>query len=109
MGAQVFAVEALARSERLTNELLDREHVTLHIRKNPEMFPPLYLAALPSHHWPTLGVTLDEQKDYELLKRVIEYFGMENSLFGCLEVIQLLRERPEWVAINEKVQRKGDT
>ncbi len=109
MGAQVFTVAALKKSEQMTDEPLDREHVTLHIRNNPDLFPPLYLAALSCHHWPDLGVTLDEQLDYELLKRIIEHFGVENELFGCREVIELLREKSDWVAINESVRRKGDS
>ncbi len=109
MDTQVFALETLKRSSSMTNLPLDREHVSLHMRKHPGLFPHLNLVAPPSLHWHELGLTLDEPADYELIKKIIEYFGEAKPLFACHEVIGLLREKPEWVAINSKIQRKGST
>jgi spore coat polysaccharide biosynthesis protein SpsF len=92
----------------MTEDQLDHEHVTLHIRNHPEIFRHVHLVAPPELHWPELGLTLDEPADYELLKRIIQHFENTNPLFSCLDVIRLLREKPEWVAINQKVLRKGD-
>lgn len=108
MGAQVFCLEALKQSAALTQDPLDREHVTLHIRHHTELFPPFYLVAPRSLSWPELGLTLDERDDYILLKRIIEYFGIANPYFSCAQVIQLLREKPDWLLINKHVMRKGD-
>ena len=108
MSCQVFATKDLALSESLTQEPLDREHVTLHIKRNPEIFPAMYIPVLASYRWPELAVTLDEKTDYILLKKIIEYFEPTNPLFGCLDVIQLLKQRPDWMAINQAVLRKGD-
>lgn len=106
MDTQVFALETLKRSAALTNDPLDREHVTLHICNHPELFRPVNLIAPPDLYWPELGLTLDEKADYELLKNLIEYFGPSRPYFSCREVIELLRTRPEWVAINQEVRRK---
>jgi len=107
MSAQVFDLLALKKSESMTKDTLDREHVTLHIKRNPEIFPPIYMVAPLSLQWAGLGLTMDERSDYELLKNIIEYFGDSNPYFSCGEVISLLREKPEWVEINEHVSRKG--
>lgn len=109
MDTQVFQLEALKRSAAMTNNRLDREHVTLHMRNHPEIFTHAYLVAPPELHWPELGLTLDEPKDYQLLKRIIEYYEPNNRLFSCLDIIKLLKQNPEWVAINQAVVRKGDT
>jgi len=109
MGAQVFLLDTLKRSVEMTQDILDHEHVTLHMRHNPELFPPIYLVAPKSLHWPELMLLLDEKDDFKLMKRVIEHFGNINPYFCCREVIQLLRERPDWVRINHHVRRKGDT
>jgi len=109
MDTQVFSVETLKRSASMTRAPLDREHVTLHIRNHPELFSQVHLVAPPEMYWPELGLTLDELEDYELLKRIIEHFGEENPLFGCLDAVRLLRTNPDWVTINQAVQRKGDT
>lgn len=107
MGCQVFSTNALSSSERLTQDPLDREHVTLHIRKNPTIFPSIYIEALDPYKWPELAVTLDEERDYVFLKKIIEVFESERPLFNCLELFDLLNQRPEWLEINSNVVRKG--
>lgn len=109
MDTQVFRLDTLKRSARMTVDPLDREHVTLHIRNHPELFPHLHLVAPPEVHWPELGLTLDEPADYRLIKKIIEHFGDAKSLFTCLDVVKLLRSKPEWVKLNELVVRKGDS
>lgn len=109
MDTQVFRLDTLKQSAAMTNDPLDREHVSLHIRNHPELFPKVHLVASPSLWWPELGLTLDEPQDYDLLKRIIEHFAPINTLFGCLDVINFLRNKPEWVSINQDVRRKGDS
>jgi len=109
MDTQVFTLEYLKQSASMTNDTLDREHVSLHMIKHPELFPRIHLIAPPSLYWPDLGLTLDEHADYELLKCIIEYFGVSNKLFSCLDVIRLLQKNPNWVQINNSVNRKGNT
>lgn len=106
METQVFALRTLKESARMTDDLLDREHVSRHIVNHPELFTRVILIAPPSLHWPGLGLTLDEPADYELLKNIIEHFGDAKPLFSCLEVITLLRERPDWLQINSAVRRR---
>lgn len=109
MDCQVYRLDTLRKSAAMTDDPLDHEHVTLHIRHHPELFRPLHLVAPPDVYWPELGLTLDEPKDFELLGRIIEYFGDGNPFFTCLDTVQLLRGKPEWAGINAAVQRKGDT
>jgi spore coat polysaccharide biosynthesis protein SpsF len=109
MDTQVFSLESLKRSAAMTDDPLDREHVSLHMRNHPEIFPHVHLIAPPSLHWPSLGLTLDEQADYLLLKKIIETLSPENPLFSCLDTIQLLKQNPDWLEINRHVVRKGNT
>jgi spore coat polysaccharide biosynthesis protein SpsF len=109
MDTQVYSLSTLQCSQSMTDDLLDHEHVTLHIRNHPEIFTHVHLVAPPEIHWPELGLTLDEPKDYELLKNVIEHFEPHNSLFSCLDVVHLLQKNLNWVAINDDVVRKGDS
>ncbi len=109
MDAQVFRLDTLKRSAAMTNDPLDYEHVSLHIRNHPEIFPRVDLVAPPSLWWPELGLTLDEEADYQLLKNIIETLGPDKPLFSCHDVIQLLKKNPDWLDINRAVLRKGDT
>lgn len=105
MVSPVFRLETLKCSAEMTNDPLDHEHVTLHIRNHPELFSHVYLIAPPDLFWPELGLVLDEQADYKLLKKIIEYFGDANPYFSCREVIELLKSNPDWVAMNKDVKR----
>jgi spore coat polysaccharide biosynthesis protein SpsF len=109
MDVQVFALDTLVKSELMTNDPLDREHVTLHIRNNPQIFSHLNIVAPPEQHWPDLGLTLDEQSDFNLLKVIIENFHDNNPLFSCLDVVRFLRANQQLVDINSEVLRKGNT
>jgi len=109
MDAAVFSLQTLRSSANQTVAALDREHVTLHIRNNPGQYPAMYIVAPPSLTWPDLPITLDQQEDYELLEKIISHFGKEIYTTNCAQIIDLLRARPSWVALNSKVHRKGDS
>lgn len=109
MDVQVFALDTLARSAAMTDNPLDHEHVTLHIRNNPGLFSQIHMIAPPEQTWPELGLTLDEESDYQLLKHLIEYFQPSNPLFSCLDAVRYLRANPELIALNKDVVRKGNT
>jgi len=107
MNTQVYELKTLIESSSMTNDQLDREHVTSHILRNPELFPHLYLVPSPDLYWPEIKLELDEPADYELLKRIIEHFGDNNLYFSCREIIDLLKTKPNWVDLNKNVIRKG--
>jgi spore coat polysaccharide biosynthesis protein SpsF len=109
MDTQVFRLDTLKQSAAMTNDVLDREHVSRYLRNHPEIFPHLHLIAPPSLYWPDLGLTLDEHADYLFLRQIIEAMGAENLLFSCLDVIRLLHQNPGWLDMNQQVIRKGDT
>lgn len=106
---QVYTIDTLQRSYKMTIDPLEREHVTLHIRRNPEIFKHIYLPAPPNLHWPELNLALDEESDYILLCKIFEYFKDSKPDFGCLDVVTLLNNTPNWLEINRDVIRKGDT
>lgn len=108
MDTQVYRLNTLKQSFEMTTEPLDHEHVTRHIRLHPELFKQLHLVAPTALWWPELGLTLDEEADYLLLRNIVEYFGVEHSNFSCADVIHLLKnQHPEWVSVNQDVKRKG--
>ncbi|EOQ87929.1 cytidylyltransferase [Leptospira yanagawae serovar Saopaulo str. Sao Paulo = ATCC 700523] len=107
MDTQVFSLDTLKKSFSLTEDKLDREHVTRHIRQNPNLFKQVHLVSSYLDYWPELAITLDEVSDYELIKKIIEYFYEKNPLFTCADIVALIKEKESWVAINRDVKRKG--
>ena len=109
MDVQVFSLASLAESARLTNNWLHREHVSLHMRENDNIFPQANLLAPPGMHRPELGLTLDEIEDYELIKMIITNLYPMNKLFSCNDILDFLDKHPHLYKLNESVKRKGDT
>jgi len=108
MDTQVYSLTTLKKSYELAKDPLDFEHVTRHIRQNPQLFKKLHLCATSNLHWPDLALTLDEKEDYVLIKNIFEYFYDKNPDFTCQDILILLKEiKPEWQSINEKIRRKG--
>jgi len=105
MEVEVISASALLRSSQSTSEERYREHACLYIRDNPSEYSMIDVLSPASTHWPELSLTLDEPMDYELISRVINIFGKERSLFGCVEIVKLLRKRPDLVALNAGVNR----
>ncbi|SOC16699.1 cytidylyltransferase domain-containing protein [Thalassospira xiamenensis] len=106
MDTQVISTASLKKSASMTSDPLDREHVSRHIVNNDQIFKHVYLIAPPSLHWPGLGLTLDEQADFDLIRTLIERLSPENPMFGCNAIIKYLQENPEILAINQNVARK---
>jgi spore coat polysaccharide biosynthesis protein SpsF len=109
MDVQVYKLKTLIKSRKMTNNKLDREHVTLHIRKNPKIFKSINLMPPKKLYWPDLGLTLDEFKDYILLKKIIEHFHKKKrNFFSCEDVIDYLSKNKKTRNINKTIKRKNN-
>lgn len=108
MDIQIFPIAVLQKAASEAINPLEREHVGMYVATRPAIFQHLNIIAPPELYWPQLGLTLDEQRDYELLKLIIEHFDqLSMPYFSCLDVVNLLHQKPEWVSINGMVPRKG--
>lgn len=107
MNCQIFSTSTLRSSWEATNDPSDLEHVTLHIKRNPQLFPAIYLACKEEDYHPGLRLTLDYLEDFKLLKIIIEHFIEEsNELFSCSEVIKFLKQNSDLVSINIDVHKR---
>jgi spore coat polysaccharide biosynthesis protein SpsF len=109
MAVEIISLEALKKSYSMTTSKLDREHVTLHIRKNPSIFKVLNVTAPENLYHPELSVTLDEPSDFTVISKIIHYLEPLDALFDCEQIIDFLIENPQIAKLNSSVIRKGDT
>ena len=93
MDVQIFNTNSLKKTLKNTKNSKELEHVGLYLMRNPQKFKTINVIAPKKIFFPHLGLTLDENKDYILLKRIIEYFGKKNPYFSCEEIIQLLDKK----------------
>lgn len=107
MDTQVFSTSLLELADKETESKEDREHVSWFIRRQPERFRKIHFPPPPSLRWPELEITLDEKKDYLLIKKIYEHFSRKNPDFTCSDIVAFLRANPELLKINSDVRRKN--
>jgi len=107
MEVQVFTLETLRQSEASATHRLDREHVTRHIRQNPQIFSQINVIAPLAVRRPDLTVTVDVDADFEVVRFVLENLHTTTGHFTCSELVTLLNAHPEIAELNSKIMRKG--
>jgi len=101
---EVFSFANLEKIWKEAKEKEDREHVTLYLRKHPELFTTSGVSNDKDYSFYRL--TLDEQDDYELIKIIYQKLLPQNNFFSLKEIIKLLEDNPELKKINEHVEQK---
>jgi spore coat polysaccharide biosynthesis protein SpsF len=104
MDTEVLSREALDTANREATEPDDREHVTLFVWRQPERFRvynEAYHRDESRHRW-----TVDEPADFVLIKRMLETLVPRNSGFTLEDCLALMREHPEWPALNAGVEQR---
>jgi spore coat polysaccharide biosynthesis protein SpsF len=114
LGCQVFSTKALSHSYSIieNNEdsrviELDKEHVTSHMQRHPGIFKIHKVITPEVLNWPTLSLSLDEQMDFEILNEVIESLEPLDDLFSTEKVVNFFKSRPDLVAKNKMIYRRG--
>jgi spore coat polysaccharide biosynthesis protein SpsF len=102
---QIFSFKVLEEINKLAKADKFREHVTLYILKHPEKYRMHNVPAPPEFFYPDWHLELDEQKDYELIKKIYKALYFSNPSFTTRDIINLLKANPEWLKINVEVNR----
>ena len=106
MDTQVFSTKVLDNVAKLTDDPDDREHVSLYIYRNPEIFKLQNVSAPPELSWPELGLTLDTPDDLRVIRHVFEALYPLDPCFDLVKVLELFHTDPSLAEINAHVHRK---
>ncbi|MEW6607092.1 MAG: glycosyltransferase family protein [bacterium] len=100
---EIFSFRALKLAYENAKELPEREHVTPYIWKNnPNLFEiKNFSSRLNKSEY---RITVDTDKDFEVIKILIEDFGVDQK--GYKEIIEILDSHPEIVKINQDIKQK---
>jgi spore coat polysaccharide biosynthesis protein SpsF len=104
---QVFPVDILQRVAEITQDPIDRVHVSCFIYQNPKLFKLQGVAALPQLAATDIRLSLDTKDDYKLICRVFEDLHKNNPDFLLKDIVQHLRKNPELLLINAHVIQKN--
>ncbi len=103
---QVFPAKVLAQVAELTQDPIDRTHVSYYIYMHPEKYRLYNWEATPKEFGPELRMTLDENVDYVALCTVADALLPAHPDFTAADVTQYLLTHPDVVAINNNVKQK---
>lgn len=107
MAGEMFSREALMLDADVSLER-HREHVTLHIKENPDRFkiiklhPFIMRKNIPGTSG--IRVTVDEEKDFRMVQAVFRKFPL-NDRFGADELLKLSEEEPDFFQMNRDVNQ----
>lgn len=103
LDVEIFSFKALERAWKEAELQSEREHVTPYIRKHPELFKMSNVkndTDLSFHRW-----TLDTKEDLDLISRIAGECDKIEGDWGLPDIIRILSEHPDWLAINKIYQR----
>jgi spore coat polysaccharide biosynthesis protein SpsF len=101
---EVFKFSALEKAWNEANKLSEREHVTPFIRNNSDLKSGNLFSAISYKNktdYSKIRMTVDEQKDYELINKIITDLGSEQSWLYYTEYII----KNDLVKINGSIKR----
>jgi spore coat polysaccharide biosynthesis protein SpsF len=106
LDVQVFPTEILRRVDKLTDDPIDRVHVSCFIYHNPRLFQLNGLCARPEQFGPDIRITLDTEEDYRLIEAIFDAMATEGRFFHASEILGFLKRHPDLLQINQHVVAK---
>ena len=105
LDVEIIKYEALVKSWKEAKLKSEREHMTQYILKNKNVFKVQDFIS-PVGNFGYMRWTLDEKEDYLFLVEIFNYFSEQGvDRFNYLDVIKLLKMKPQLMTINQKYHR----
>ena len=106
LSALIFPTKILEEVETITQNPTDRENVSNYIYEHPEKYKIGHLPCPQSLNFPDLRLTVDEQKDFDLVKMVFENLYPSNPNFSAADAIKFLNSNPKIRDLNRDVKQR---
>lgn len=105
MEVEVFKVSALEDSNIRNQDPAIREHGTLFIRQNPEIYKIKNIVAPPEYFLPELELEVDTEEDFYVISKILEHFK-DSPSFSLGDIIAFLNSNRELTGINKNIHRR---
>jgi spore coat polysaccharide biosynthesis protein SpsF (cytidylyltransferase family) len=105
MEVEVFKAAALKDADDRCPDPAIREHGTLFIRRNPQLYRIRNIEAPPHFHRPELELEVDTPEDMTVMQSVLDHFA-GNPAYGLGELIAYMEANPDVAARNRDVPRR---
>lgn len=99
LDVEIFTMKCLEKIMHYAAKPEEQEHVTTYVLHHPDRFAMhSFKQPLDLSHW---RWTVDTNEDYIFIRRVLETLYPKNPCFGMQDVIQWLKEHPEWERLED--------
>ena len=107
MDVEVFKVSALEDSSCRIVDKAIREHGTLYIRQNPQIYKVSNIEAPKKWYQPDLELEVDTEEDVYVVSKIFEHFhALNNENFGIDDIINFMDSNPDLKKMNAEVPRR---
>ena len=105
MEVEVFSIGALKDSHRRVSDPAIREHGTLFIRQNPDIYRLINLDAPSDLSRPEMELEVDTVEDLQVIKAITEHFSARQD-YSLSEIIQFMDSDKRLAMINQGIPRR---
>ncbi|MEM4326257.1 MAG: glycosyltransferase family protein [Candidatus Pacearchaeota archaeon] len=105
MEVEVFKLAALKDADSRTNDLSIREHGTLFIRQNPQLYRIKNIEAPVKYRFPDIELEVDTEEDFTVISEIFKYFNGRLD-FTLDDILNFIKSRPDLVSMNNQIARK---
>lgn len=103
LDVEVFTFGALKTAWKEATKKSEREHVTSYLREN-ENISKSFISA--DNDYASIRITLDEEKDYKVIKRILEILLIIGKReFKLKDIVEVFKKHPEISIINQDITR----
>lgn len=105
LDTEIFSFATLDKTFHQATDPSEREHVSLYMYRHPELFRLKNVACpfnLSQHRW-----TVDTIEDFQLIQLLLEELYPQNPHFLLKDILEALKQHPEWNEINAHVEQKS--
>lgn len=103
---EVFRTTALRHVEQTISDLAVREHVSLYFYEHPELYHLSNVEAPYFLRHPEYRLTLDTEKDYNLIRNIYEALYPTKPEFDLYDITRYLQRNPQLLQINQDIKQK---
>lgn len=104
LDTRVFSTNVLGEVSRLTQDLADREHVSLYIYEHPKRYQICHMKTFPKLN--RIRLCVDTKEDLRLIRRIYSTLYHENPNFTTLDILNLIEEKGLG-SLNANVKQKA--
>jgi spore coat polysaccharide biosynthesis protein SpsF len=103
-GVEVISFSALERAKNAATKDYQKEHVTIFIRENPELFKIKVIKPKPIFQRTDIRLTVDTEDDLKFMRKIYDKLYKEGEIIDLKDVIKLIDKNPRLKEINAQVE-----